>query len=416
MRRWMIVLAACALTACAVTAPAGAQDEPLTLEEGLARIRDLGDEQRWDEALPVAEALVAAYPESAEAVLWRGIAYRATDNAEAARVDFERAAALDPASLRAQSYLAYSKVPFSEREAYNAAVRAFADLCADAIEADPTNVEAYLLRGYALSSLQEFGAAEGDLRRALELDPENPEVIRALAGLPRTVRRKESIALLERLLEVRPLDVVSRERLADRYDREGRSREAIEQCELSAEINPRRARPYSMIAFFYYTGLGDVDAALVAVERALEIAPGDVASLNMKARVLLEGRGDAEAALAVVDEALSLAEDEFGSVCLTKSLALQALGRDEEALEVLNAAVDDMPVGYSIAERLERAKLLYKLGRHAEAWQDVHVIDRESEPYGGFPDARFREQLQQAMPEPHPEDNDAPAAPPEEGN
>lgn len=66
---------------------------------------------------------------------------------------------------------------------------------------------------------------------------------------------------------------------------------------------------------------------------------------------------------------------------------------------------------------LVRAKLQCGRGRHAEAWQDVHVIDREIEPYGGgFPDANFREQLEEAMPEPQPEDNDAPAAPPEEGN
>lgn len=416
MSRWMVVLVACALTGCALTAPASAQDAPLTLEDGLARIRDLGEEARWDEALPVAEALVAAYPDSAEAVLWRGIAYRATDNAEAAQADFERAVALDPANLRAQYLLALADVPDYDLQALEAAMRPFADLCADAIAANPDNAEAYLLRGYALQSLQEFVAAEGDLRRALELDPDNPEVIRALAGLPRAVRRVESIALLERLLELRPLDVVSRERLADRYGREGRAREAIEQCELSAEINPRRARPHALMAFFWYTGLGDVDAALAAVERALEIEPEDVTSMNMKARVLLEGRGDAEAALAVVDEALRLADDEFGSVCLTKSLALQALGRDEEALEVLTTAVDRSPAGYSFIERLERAKLLYRLGRYAEAWQDVHVMDRETEPYGTSPHASFRERLEQAMPEPQPEDDDAPAAPPEEGN
>lgn len=413
MTRWMIVLVACALTACALTAPAGAQEEPLTLEEGLARIQDLGDEQRWDEALPVAEALVAAYPDSADAVLWRGIAHRATDNAQAARADFERAVALDPANLRAQYHRAFAAVTPYDRLALDAAMRAFADVCADGIAADPTNADAYLFRGLALRSLQKFAAAEADLLRAVELEPDNPEALEALAGLMRADRRDDAIALLERVVELRPLRVITRERLADRYDRQGRLREAIEQCELSAEINPRRARPYSLMASIYWTS--NVQAALAAAERALELEPGDVSSVITKARLLIEGLGDADAALAVVDEGLATTPDD-SYLLMTRSVALQALGRDDEALEVLNVAVDVAPVGFSYAMRFERAKLLYKLGRHAEAWQDVHVMDREMEPYGTSPHAGFREQLEQAMPEPQPEDNDAPAAPPEEGN
>lgn len=234
MSRWMIVLVACALIACALTAPAGAQDEPLTLEAGLARIRDLGDEARWDEALVVAEGLVAAYPESADAVLWRGLAHEATGGQETARADYERADGLDPANLRAQYRLTYSRVSIHERDEYEAAIRAFVGRCADAIEADPDNADAYLFRGLALRSLQEFAAAEADLRRAVELEPENTEALTALAGLLLADRRAEAIALLERAVALRPQDVLAHERLADRYDREGRSREAIEHCELSA--------------------------------------------------------------------------------------------------------------------------------------------------------------------------------------
>ncbi len=219
MSRWMIVLVACALTAMAC-----AQDEPLTLVEGLARIRDLGDEGRGDEALEVAEELVAAYSESAEAVLWRGIAYRGIDEAQAARADSERAVALDPANLRAQYLLALADVPDYDLQALEAAMRPFVDLCADAVAANPDNAEAYLHRAFALNMIGETAAAEADLRRALELDPENMETLNALAGLLRADRRAEAIALLERVIELRPLNVYAHEDLGCRYEADGHPR------------------------------------------------------------------------------------------------------------------------------------------------------------------------------------------------
>ena len=407
------VLPIVALLALAACAPA--QDEvPPTLEEGLARIRALGDELRWDEVLELAEALVEAYPDSAEAVLWRGTAHDASGDAEAARADLERAVELDPSDLSAQYRLALARVSIFDLEAFEAALRAFADLCADAIEADPEDPEPYLWRGRALRYLWEVPGAEADLRRAVELDPDNADALFSLAGVLRADRRAEAIELLERVVELRPHDVTARERLASRYDREGRYAEAIEQCELSAEINPDRGYPYGLMAFVCWTNLGDIDGALAAVEQGLEVEPTNLGCWTIKARILLEGRGDAQAALDALDQAQALVADDL-SLQVSRSLALQELGRNEEALQVLSDAIERMPDGYTYLTRLVRAKLLYRMQRYAEAWQDMQVMEAEADRYGLTAHLDLLDQLREAMPEPPANTGDAQQTT-EEGN
>jgi len=397
------ILPIIALLAIATSALAQ-QDAPATLKEGLQRLQELRDELRWDEALEVAATLVEAYPESVEAVLWRGIAYEAIGQEEAARADFERAVELAPSNLRAQYYRVRTSEPSLDREAYEAAMRAFVDRCADAIEADPVDPEAYLHRGLALKVLGDVYAGEAEVRHVLELDPRNVDALNGLLEFLTRFRQNERMQFLERIIELRPRHVHAREELGSIYDTERRTDQAAEQYRESVQINPLRGYAHGLLAALYWRRYGDIDRALAAAERGIEVEPTHPTCWNVKARVLLEGRGDARAAIEVVDEALA-SVGESDPLYVTKSKALERLGRNEEALTMLKDAIERASVGYVL--RYERTRLLYLMGRYEEAWREVHAMDEQAQRLGLTAHFGLRETLREAMPEPPANTEDA---------
>jgi tetratricopeptide (TPR) repeat protein len=71
----------------------------------------------------------------------------------------------------------------------------------------PRDVQAHLAFGRALISLEKWNEAEGPLRRALELNPEDPEPMKALATI--ALRRAEfdrARALVQDVLRIDPMD------------------------------------------------------------------------------------------------------------------------------------------------------------------------------------------------------------------
>ncbi len=74
------------------------------------------------------------------------------------------------------------------------------------IAADPTRWEGYVLRGAALERLKRVDEAEPDYKKALELEPEKPELVRTLAAATtcaRAIARRRT-ALSPKLVETDP--------------------------------------------------------------------------------------------------------------------------------------------------------------------------------------------------------------------
>ncbi|MDP2313799.1 MAG: tetratricopeptide repeat protein [Pseudomonadota bacterium] len=106
------------------------------------------------------------------------------------------------------------------RVAYGAGNHAVAvDAYTDVLEADPAQGEAWLGRGRSYAQLDRLDLAEGDLRRATQLDPTRVEGWESLAWvLARNGRDAEAVTALDRLVALDPVNAKAiRDRANARY-------------------------------------------------------------------------------------------------------------------------------------------------------------------------------------------------------
>jgi TolB-like protein/Flp pilus assembly protein TadD len=167
---------------------------------------------------------------------------RTVDDVRKAIGFYKEAIRLDPRYALAQAQLAtaarslavnFPGLPVQEREEAIATARASAR---SALELDPVLPEAHSGQGVVLRDLDlNPVAAEAELRRAVELAPQNAPAVTSLATLLSSLGRlDEAVALVQQAIAIDPLRVVSHINLAinliplGRYDEaEGAARKAI---------------------------------------------------------------------------------------------------------------------------------------------------------------------------------------------
>jgi len=168
---------------------------------------------------------------------------------------FEQAVAKDPAYAQAYSGLAaahaatgwYDVVP--PREA-NPRARAAAER---ALRLAPDLAEAHAVLGNVEQNFEwDWPKAERELRRALELEPNNP-VVNQWYGehLMYRGRGEESVAFLIRARDLDPLSVIVNETLGETLLYSGRVDEAIVQFRRTLEIDPGFALSHAVLAEAY---------------------------------------------------------------------------------------------------------------------------------------------------------------------
>jgi TolB-like protein/predicted Zn-dependent protease len=145
---------------------------------------------------------------------------------------YEEAIRLDPRYALAYAMLSRTAVNVANnagsitvKEQQEAIAKARA-AAKSALALDPNLADAHLAQGAVLRDIEfNFAAAEAELRRALELAPQNPGVTSSLANLMSTLGRlDEAVALGQRAIALDPLRTGSHINLAlylialDRYD------------------------------------------------------------------------------------------------------------------------------------------------------------------------------------------------------
>ena len=107
----------------------------------------------------------------------------------------------------------------------------------------PRDWRLYFARGAAREQLDRWREAEADLRRALELSPEQPEVMNYLgySWVDRGERLDEGMALIQRAAEIRPLSGAIIDSLGWAYFRRGDFARALEYLERAVEMEPADA-------------------------------------------------------------------------------------------------------------------------------------------------------------------------------
>ncbi len=374
--------------------PAPAADASAT--DASSRIQRLLDRYYAGELGPVmdeVEALLAAFPENAQLLGVRGVAWLEQGQAARALVDLDRAVAIDPTQWHA----------WNNRGRTLAALGKLEDALASytrAIELAPASTQALCNRGSTLSALGRNAEALADYDRALTLDDKAPLAWMGKGTvLLKDAHLSEAIAALDRAIE---LDTRLGEAYLNRamaHDQAGDATRAQRDLDRAAELRPRDARVYRNRGIFRLAH-DDAAGAAVELDRALELDASDDYVHYRRAEVHLK-LGELDQALAQFDRAIALRgrpeyylergrlharrgsfdlaladldtplERDPANVELRKqrTQVYYAMGRRDLALAEMVRLVEQLPNDPALA--LEHAKLLHELGRAADADREL---------------------------------------------
>jgi TolB-like protein/cytochrome c-type biogenesis protein CcmH/NrfG len=187
---------------------------------------------------------------------------------------FKRAVELDPKYAPAWAGLAEATYNASQVAAsipeYNAMGQEALTAADKAIALRPDLPDGYVARGFVRAWNQfDFQGADQDLRRALALEPENPDVLSMYASsvLMPSGRLDEAVAAAQKALKVDPLNADTWRRLGvDQYFR-GDYHAAREALQRALEINPQQSNTAAFLGFTFLV-TGDPASALPLSQRA----------------------------------------------------------------------------------------------------------------------------------------------------
>ena len=189
--------------------------------------------------------------------------------------------------------------------------------------------DAALRRGDPAAALAAFEAV-------LVEDPANRfALVRSGVALGRAGQGERAVARLRRAVELQPGDPEARLALAETLMRLRRYREAVAEWHELIRLQPRQAEHWSRLG--NALGLaGDPRRAVEAFQRAVDLRPGDP-DLVTRLAFAAHAAGDLAAAARHLEEAARLAPAEFAHAGALGILLVE-LGRPQEALPWLRAS------------------------------------------------------------------------------
>ena len=338
--------------------------EPQNLDFQLALGVAHAENGSLEEAVSVFERAVEDHPNSPLAHLNLGTLFARLDRYDEAALALREALKLNPEN--APSRLTLAKVLVRSHHYGDALIEVDAYIAQQ--PADFAEFDAAYVRGVALRQLGRLDEAEGELRRAVELNDQHSDAQYQLGFvLARQQRLEEARSHLEQAKALNPESPDIRFQLASvlrRLEEEGPAREEFEVFQRS-KLEVQRENEAAIIASRANQKLQEGDAA-VAVElyrQSLEQAPRNAKALYNLSVALgrlarpAERRGTLEQAVAA-DPQLAEARNDLG-------LIYAGEGRYEEAEAEFLAAVAANP---SFAEARNNLGFAYSgRGKHAEA-------------------------------------------------
>lgn len=151
------------------------------------------------------------------------------------------------------------------------------------IESEPNDWRLYFARGAARERLNRGDEAEADLVRALELSPDQPDVLNYLGYMrvDRGERLEEALAMILRAVELRPLSGAIIDSLGWAYYRMGDYDQALGYLERAVELEPADPTLNDHLGDVYWQ-LDRRTEARFQWRRALSLEPDDTAAIEAK--------------------------------------------------------------------------------------------------------------------------------------
>jgi tetratricopeptide (TPR) repeat protein len=137
------------------------------------------------------------------------------------------------------------------------------------------------LLGAILRARGRFDEAANELRAALALEPDAPDVLMDLASIYNALgRQNEAESTLEHLLEVHPRCAVCAARAGHFHSQNGRLERAIEMYKRAIELAPDVATFHASLAAVHIK-LGRYAEAVPLLETATRVSPSAISSSNL---------------------------------------------------------------------------------------------------------------------------------------
>ena len=215
-----------------------------------------------------------------------------------------------------------------------------------AVAAADTLADAHASLGFIICNYErDFAAAERELRRAVELRPENPVARRWHAfNLAAMGRHDEAIAEISRAQELNPRSPVIATGVANVLFLARRFDEAIAQCRRALELDPGSVAAHVVLRWAYEQQ-GQHEAALAIFEQERMFA-GDTPTTRAKRAHVLAATGRGEEARQVLAETIARREAEW--VTAYEIAVVHALLADHDgAFEWLAQAEREHAVGFT---------------------------------------------------------------------
>ncbi|UJW76254.1 tetratricopeptide repeat protein [Rhizobium sp. SL42] len=213
-----------------------------------------------------------------------GLTLAETGKVEDAREHLQGLIASDPKDIR--SYLAYGSV-LSEAKDY-AAMAANYDTAVEVIGQSPikSHWSIFFQRGIANERLKKWDKAEPDFRKALELNPEQPQVLNYLGYSWVDMNRnlQEGLEMIKKAVELRPDDGYIVDSLGWAYYRLGRFDESVAELERAAELRAGDATINDHLGDAYWR-VGRKLEATYQWKRALASEPEEAEVPKIQAKI-----------------------------------------------------------------------------------------------------------------------------------
>ena len=334
---------------------AACQDDASRLAEHMARAEKQLEDGKPNEAIIEYKNALQIAPNDADAHFGLAKAYLAAQDVGKAYWELQETVRLDPDNLDARLAFAQFLLLGAEDEFQQAVEQADAIL-----EREPEKWEAFVIRARALENLKRLEEAQADYEKAVELQPENPDVVRTLAAfLARTGNNEAAEPLFRLLVETDP-SAESWFQLAGflSLDRE-RDEEALVSFRKGLELadDEERANAYQRLASFYYQR-ERYDEAEKTLQEGIEASDRDIELIYALAR-FYHSRGAPDRADQMIEEATEARPDEVAPLLILSAYR----GRNGDAAGALEAAERAIAIDPKHTQaRLRKAELLIDRG------------------------------------------------------
>jgi len=151
------------------------------------------------------------------------------------------------------------------------------------IAEQPNDWRSYYSRGAAREQLDRWPEAEADLRRALEISPDQADVLNYLgySWVDRGEHLQEGLAMIRRAAEIRPMSGAIIDSLGWAYYRLGDYPQAVDWLEVAVRLEPADATLADHLGDAYWR-IGRRIEARFQWQRAMTLEPDDPEVIRVK--------------------------------------------------------------------------------------------------------------------------------------